>query len=94
MPSRPGTSSISLRVAIVAFAAVVVCGVIVAVVSNHPSAAFGWTAYTPLSEGPAFPGFTFLTRGELVGYAIAGVGIVGLVGCVGYVLGRRHHRDA
>lgn len=84
---------ISVIVAIAASAVVLLIGMVMVLIPRHSEVSFGWTAYTPLSDATfGFPGFTILTRGELIGLGIMVVGIVGLAICAGCALGRRSQK--
>ena len=64
--------------------AALVAGVVLAVRSRVT--AFGWFAYSPLSDN----GYPRLVTGrELVGWGVGAVGLVVLAGVLGYLVGAR-----
>jgi hypothetical protein len=67
-------------------------GIVVALTSRA-SGDFGWFAYTPGNGKIEFSGnITFVSRTELIGAAVAGVGLVVVASGLGYLLGRRGRR--
>ncbi len=75
----------------------VVLGLVLAVggllLARQPRA-FGWFAYTPLSEATFAPGIIVLDAVGIAALVIAGLGIALLAGAAGYGLGQRSARRA
>jgi heme/copper-type cytochrome/quinol oxidase subunit 1 len=72
-----------------------VAGGVVLVLAGQPggSADFGWTAYSPLDDSPdwrmSWGDATIVSRWQLVGGAVAAVGLMVVTAGIGFRLGQR-----